>query len=110
MSDLPLRRQQLSEDHHQQGTLGVEVIFLNKTFSKSATCFFFRLSLTYFPRAGGAGHRQHLALLQIEADVLEDGRDVEVGEEEACVAAQVSVGLVLLLDLLKELTNALRRS
>lgn len=65
---------------------------------------------TYFPRAGGSGHRQHLALLQVQADVFEDGRDVEVGEEEAGVTVQVSARFVLLLDLLEQLADALQKS
>lgn len=66
--------------------------------------------LTYLPGARGSSHRQHLALLQVQADVFQDRRDVEVGEEEAGVTVQVSVCFVLLLDLLKQLTNALQKS
>lgn len=67
-------------------------------------------SLTfYLSRAGGSSHCQHLALLQIEADVFEDGRDVKVGEEEPGVTVWMPVCFALLLDLLKQLTDALQR-
>lgn len=65
---------------------------------------------SYLPGAGGSGHCQHLALLQVQADVLQDRRDVQVGEEEAAVAVGVTTGFVLLLDLLKQLADALRSS
>lgn len=66
------------------------------------------LKLTHLARTGGPGHCQHLALLQVEADVLQDGRDVQVGEKEAGVAVQLSAGFALLLDLFKQLADALR--
>jgi len=60
------------------------------------------LVLTHLPRAGGAGHRQHLSPPQLQADVPQHRRDVEVGEEE------VAARLVLLLDLLEQLADALQ--
>lgn len=69
----------------------------------------FHFSVTNLPRAGGPSHSQHLPLLQIQTDVFEDRCDVEVGEEEAWVSVWVPIGFVLLLDLLKQLTNALQR-
>lgn len=68
-----------------------------------------QLKPTHLAGTGGPGHRQHLALLQVEADVLQDRRDVQVGEEEAGVAVQLPAGLALLLNLLKQLTDALRK-
>lgn len=65
--------------------------------------------LTNLPSASGSSHRQHLPLFQVQADVFEDRCDVEVSEEEARVTVQVSVCFVLLLDLLKQLTNALQK-
>lgn len=65
---------------------------------------------THLARASGSSHRQHLPLLQVQADVFQDRRDVKVGEEEAGVTVQVSVCFVLLFDLLKQLTDALQES
>lgn len=69
----------------------------------------FHLSLTNLPCASGSSHRQHLSLFQVQADVFEDRCDVEVSEEEPRVTVQVSVRFVLLLDLLKQLSNALQK-
>lgn len=67
------------------------------------------MSLTDLPRTSGSGHRQHPSLFQVQADVFEDRRDVEVSEEEPGVTVQVSVCFVLLLDLFKQLSNALQK-
>lgn len=66
--------------------------------------------LAYLSCTGGSGHRQHFALLQIQADVSEDRRDVQVGEEEVGLVVRVSVCFVLLLDLLKQFTYSLQQN
>lgn len=68
------------------------------------------ISPAYLPRASGPSHRQHLAPFQVQADVSEDRCDIEVGEEEAGVTVGVSICFALLLDFLKQLTDALQKS
>lgn len=68
-----------------------------------------REHVAHLSGTSGSSHCQHISLLQIQADVFENRCDIQVGEEEPGVVGHVSVRLVLLLDLLKQLTYSLRQ-
>lgn len=63
----------------------------------------------YLSRACGTSQSQHLSLLQVQADLPQHGRHVEIGEEESRIAVHVAVLLVFVLapNLVKQLPDTL---